>query len=57
MILNAVEKQNTKYLEDEEYEDDIYINFDFDFKDKLIEVIEKIKAGKGSEHLKILDEL
>ncbi|MDD4353586.1 MAG: helicase-related protein, partial [Candidatus Nanoarchaeia archaeon] len=57
MILNAVEKQNTKYLEDEEYEDDININFDFDFKDKLIGVIEKIKAGKGSEHLKILDEL
>jgi len=57
MILNAVEKQNTKYLEDEEYEDDIDINFDFDFKDKLIEVIEKIKAGEGSEHLKILDEL
>ncbi len=57
MILNAVEKQNTKYLEEEEYEDDIDINFDLDFKDKLIEVIEKIKAGKGTEHLKILDEL
>ncbi|MEM4366561.1 MAG: helicase-related protein [Candidatus Anstonellales archaeon] len=57
MILNAVEKKNTKYLEDEEYEDDIEINFDFDYKNRLIEVIEKIKDGKGTKHLKILDEL
>ena len=57
MILTAVEKQNTKYLEEEEYEDDIDINFDLDFKDKLFEVIEKIKAGKGAENLKILEEL
>lgn len=57
MILTAVEKQNTKYLEEDEYEDDIDINFDLDFKDKLSEVIEKIKAGKGAENLKILEEL
>jgi len=57
MILTAVEKQNTKYLEEGEYEDDIDINFDLDFKDKLFEVIEKIKAGKGAENLKILEEL
>ncbi len=57
MILTAVEKQNTQYLEEDEYEDDIGINFDLDFKDKLIGVIEKIKAGKGAEHLQILDEL
>jgi superfamily II DNA or RNA helicase len=57
MILTAVEKQNTKYLEEDEYEDDVNINFDLDFKDKLIQVIEKIKTGKGTEHLEILNEL
>ncbi|MGC8621770.1 MAG: helicase-related protein [Caldisphaera sp.] len=57
MILKAIEKQNTKYLEEEEYEDDININFDLDFKDKIYEVIEKIKKGKGTEYLSILDEL
>jgi len=57
MILTAIEKQNTKYLEEDEYEDDLGINFDLDFKDKLIQLIEKIKVGKGTEHLKILGEL
>ncbi len=57
MIHLSVEKQNVKYLEDEEYEDDINTNFDIDFKEKLSEVIDKIKSGKGAEHLKILDEL
>ena len=57
MIQLSVEKQNVKYLEDEEYEDDIDINFNIDFKEKLSEVIDKIKAGKGAEHLKILDDL
>ena len=59
MILTAVEKKNTKYLEDEEYEDedDIDINFDMNFKDRLNDVIEKIRLGKGDEHLKILSEL
>ncbi len=57
MILTAVEKKNTKYLEEDEYEDDIDINFDMDFKDRLNDVIEKIKSGKGDEHLKILSEL
>ena len=57
MIHLSVEKQNVKYLEDEEYEDDINTTFDIDFKEKLSEVIDKIKSGKGEEHLKILDEL
>jgi len=57
MIHLSVEKQNVKYLEDEEYEDDFDINFDIDFKEKLGEVIEKIKSGNGAEHLKILEEL
>lgn len=59
MILTAVKKKNTKYLEDDEYEyeDDININFDTDFKDRLNDVIEKIKLGKGDEHIKILSEL
>ncbi|MFA5142178.1 MAG: helicase-related protein [Candidatus Woesearchaeota archaeon] len=68
MILTAIEKQNTKYLEEEEYEDeidvnfgsdfnDIDINFDLDYKNKLSEVIDKIKEGKGSGNLKILNEL
>jgi len=57
MILTAVENKDTKYLEEEEYEEDIDINFDFEFKDRLTEVIDKIKAGKGSEHLRILEEL
>lgn len=63
MILTAVEKQSTKFLEEEEYEEDadisfdLGINFDFDFKDKLNDVIGKIKEGKGKDHLRILDEL
>lgn len=57
MIRISVEKQNIKYLEDDECDDDIDINFDIDFKEKLNEVIDKIKSGKGAEHLKILDEL
>ncbi|MCX6748975.1 MAG: helicase-related protein [Candidatus Pacearchaeota archaeon] len=57
MILTAVEKKNTKYLEEDEYEDDIDINFDLDFKDRLNDVIEKIKLGEGAEHIKILSEL
>jgi len=57
MILLSVEKQNIKYLEDDEYEDDIDINFNIDFKEKLYEVIEIIKIGKGKEYLKILNEL
>jgi len=57
MILLSVEKQNIKYLENDEYGDDININFDIDFKDKLSEVIDKIKSDRGAEHLKILDEL
>ena len=57
MILTAVAKQNTKYLEEDEYEDDVNIHFDLDFRDKLAQVIEKIKKGKGKEHLGILDEL
>lgn len=57
MIQLSVEKQNVKYLEDEEYEDDIEINFDIDFKEKIGEVIDKIKTGKGAKYLKILEEL
>lgn len=57
MVQLSVEKQNVKYLEDEEYEDDIDINFNIDFKEKLSEVIDKIKEGKGAEYLKILDDL
>lgn len=57
MILTAVEKQNVKYLEEEEDEDDIDINFNIDFKEKLVEVIDKIKSGKGSEYVRILEEL
>lgn len=57
MILTAVKKKNTKYLEEDEYEDDIDIHFDMYFKDRLNDVIEKIKSGKGDEHLKILSEL
>lgn len=57
MILSAVEKQDTKYLNEEEYEDDVSINFELDFKEKLTDVIEKIKGGKGEEHIRILQDL
>jgi len=57
MIQLSVEKQNIKYLEEDENEDEVDINFNIDFKEKLGEVIDKIKEGKGVEHLKILDEL
>ncbi len=57
MILNAVEKRDINHLEDDEYDDEIVVNFDTEFREKLSEVIEKIKSGKGAEYLKILDEL
>lgn len=57
MILTAVEKKDARYLEDEEYEDDVEINFDIIFKERLIGVIEIIKAGNGENYLKILNEL
>jgi superfamily II DNA or RNA helicase len=57
MIQLSIDKKDIKYLEDEEYEDDIDINFNIDYKEKLSEVIDKIKTGKGAEYLKILDEL
>ena len=46
VILTAVEKKNTKYLEEDEYADDIDINFNVDFKERLNEVIEKINKNK-----------
>ena len=57
MIQLSVEKQNIRYLEDDEDEDDIDINFNIDFKQKLSEVIDLIKAGRGSDYLKVLEEL
>ncbi|MFA5406322.1 MAG: helicase-related protein [Candidatus Nanoarchaeia archaeon] len=57
MIQLSIEKQNLKYLEDDEYEDDINTSFQINFKEKLGEVINKIKKGSGQEHLDILDDL
>jgi len=57
MILTAVEQNDTKYLDEDEYEDDVYVTFDMDFKDKLKDVIEKIQSGKGDRYIKVLEEL
>ena len=57
MIQLAIEKQDIRYLDDDEYEDDINTNFNIDYKEKLGQVIDKIKEGHGKEYLKILNEL
>jgi superfamily II DNA or RNA helicase len=57
LILTAVEKRDVEYLEEEDSEDDVEIGFNIDFKEKLAEVIEKIKSGKGWVYTKILEEL
>lgn len=57
MIQLAVEKQDINYLEDDDEQDDININFDIDFREKLSQVIERVKSGKGKEHIRILEEL
>lgn len=55
-IVLAVENQDSSYLEPD-YEDDININFNIDFRENIEKVISKIKRGEGQEHLAILDDL
>ncbi|VVB54969.1 putative ATP-dependent RNA helicase [uncultured archaeon] len=55
-IESAIQNRDIKYLEPED-EDDIPITFELDFKENLQKVIDKIKQGKGAEHLAILSEL
>ncbi len=57
MILNAIEKQDIKYLNFEEYEDDVDIDFDPELKNKFKDVIEKIKYNRDNIYTKILDDL
>lgn len=57
LILSSVENADINQLEDDDDEDEITVNFDTEYKEKLNEVIDKIKSGKGDDHLKILEEL
>ena len=55
-IQDAIENRDVCCL-DPDYEDDVEINFTFDFREKLENVIEKIKKGEGQEQLEILEDL
>ncbi len=59
LILESVKKMNISILEKEksEEDDEIEVNFDTQFKEKLREIIEKIKSGKGYTHLTVLNDL
>jgi superfamily II DNA or RNA helicase len=64
MVLRVIETKNIKFLElDETLEswddtyDDIEVKFDKEFKLKLLNVIEKIKSGKGQQHLDVFNDL
>ncbi len=57
MILNAVENKDTKYLKEDEYEDDTNINFNLDFEDKLKGIIEDIELSGPSKYSNILKDL
>jgi len=59
LILESVKKRDISILEKEEIdeEDEIEVTFDYDFRQKLGEIIEKIKSGKGHNHLTILSDL
>jgi len=59
LILESVKKRDISILEKEEIdeEDEIEVTFGYDFRQKLGEIIEKIKSGKGHNHLKILSDL
>ena len=56
LIESAIENRDASYLE-EEYEDDIDINFTLDFKENIERVISKIERGEGKDHLDVLEDL
>ncbi len=55
-IQASIENRDICYLEPE-YEDDININFDLDFKENIEKVIERIMKGESKEQLEILEDL
>lgn len=55
-IQAAIENRDICWLEPE-FENDIDINFNLDFKENIEKVIEKIKKGEGKEQLEILEDL
>jgi len=59
LILESIKKRDISILEKEEIneEDEIGVIFGYDFRQKLGEIIEKIKSEKGEEHLTVLNDL
>jgi hypothetical protein len=53
LILNAIETRNITELDQEplDEDDEIDATFSYDFKEKLSEVIEEIKEGRGAKYL------
>jgi superfamily II DNA or RNA helicase len=58
MIIKSVEKQDIKFLENEDgNEDDEEITFQINYKEKLTQIIDIIKLGNGKDYLNVLDDL
>jgi superfamily II DNA or RNA helicase len=58
LIIDAIERRDDNLLPyDKDYEDDIEVKLGLEFREKISDVIEKIKTGKGEENLKVLDDL
>ena len=59
IIIKSIESANEKFIEieTEEDENEVEVIFSKEYRDKLAYVIEKIKDGKGDEHLKVLNDL
>ncbi|UJG43988.1 MAG: phospholipase D-like domain-containing protein [Candidatus Heimdallarchaeum endolithica] len=59
LILTSIKKRDISILEREriDEQDEIEVNFGYDFRQKLGEIIEKIKSGEGKSHLTILEDL
>ena len=56
LIKKAIDDKNLDVLEQDD-EDDVNVNFELDYREKLRGVIEMIENGKGKAHLEILQEL
>ncbi|MHA1381321.1 MAG: helicase-related protein [Candidatus Helarchaeota archaeon] len=56
LIILAIENQDISYLEPE-YEDDVDINFNLDFKENIAEIIDKINEKKNAEFLLLFNDL
>lgn len=59
LTAEAIDKRDIDILTEVEdiHEDDLEINFDYVYKEKISEVINQIKGGKAKENLRVLEDL